>query len=107
MLRLTIFLLILTIVYYINIAHTAGTDQTLFKRISFSDSIWSNHYSKEEFQLLAAGENGVVECGTMCSIREDDCVLFKYDPGDGTCILSKVRYFSRRIAIDRGTFIGG
>ena len=73
-----------------SLAMSPGMEQTYFKRIMFSDSIWDEHYSKQEFHL-AAGENGAVECGTMCSMRGDNCVLFQYDPIDGRCTLAKVK----------------
>ena len=81
--------MLLVIIFSMYLSISSGMDQNLFKRIIFSDSIWENDYSKTEFQL-AAGENGAVECGTMCSMRDDNCDLFMFDPEDGKCTLAKV-----------------
>ena len=67
-------------------AQKIGTDR--FEMILFSDSIWSNDMDKTIFSL-AASDGGLTECGVLCSVRKDNCPLFKFDLADGTCTIAK------------------
>ena len=60
----------------------------LFKKVLFSDSIWADNYTKTNFQLKASND-GLIDCGTICSLRKDQCPVFKFDPLDGTCSIAK------------------
>ena len=60
----------------------------LFKKVIFPDSIWADNYTKTNYQLKVSND-GLIECGTICSLRKDQCPLFKFDPMYGTCSIAK------------------
>ena len=60
----------------------------MFKKVLFSDSIWEDKYTKSTYQLKASND-GLIDCGTICSLRKDNCALFKFDPLNGICSIAK------------------
>ena len=55
-------------------------EQCLFKRIAFSDSIFADKYTKTNISLPPGNE---ATCGIACSMKGEDCELFKYDNEQG------------------------
>ena len=55
--------------------------QSTFKLMMFSDSIFEENYSKTNLQLT--GDDALKNCGTICSVKEDDCQLFKFEVDKG------------------------
>ena len=60
----------------------------LFKKTLFSNSIWEANYTKTSVMLKASNE-GLVDCGVLCSRKGDHCPLFRFDPLNGNCSLAK------------------
>ena len=59
-----------------------------FERVIFSDIIWKDHYTKVT-HTLAANNEGLKECGVICSLRKEHCPLFRFVVSDGACKLAQ------------------
>ena len=49
----------------------------LFERTFISHAIWVDNYTRSIYHLSASNE-GLKECGVICSLRKDQCPLFKF-----------------------------
>ena len=80
----------LTIATLLIVSCNGTIQQCRFKLLNFSDAIFEANYEKTSLKFT--GDDALKNCGTMCSVKGEDCQLFKYDKAQGKYSLRNLEF---------------
>ena len=83
--------LFVLLIFYLLPVCAAGQHSIIYQKISVPSETFTNLN-----KTLATTEDGVKQCGYICSIQNAICNIFKYDIAGHICTFGKVRIISEQ-----------